>query len=104
MSNRETTITGEPLRLEIQPDGNAAGVYQGSLLVVGFKWRESLHVFEPIAINQEWEDLVLKNTAFQYYLNAVIEDLKLYHIEASKLASLRGSIQSKRSDFLSVGK
>lgn len=104
MGKRKTTITGEPLRLEIQPDGNSAGIYQGSLLVVGFKWRDSLRVFEPIAINQEWEDLVLKNTAFQYYLNAVIEDLRLYRIQALKLASLRGSIQSKRSDFLSVGK
>lgn len=104
MSKKKTTITGEALRLEIQQDGNSAGVYQGSLLVVGFKWRESLRVFEPIAINQEWEDLILKNRAFQYYLNAVIESLRLYRIEASKLASLRGSIQSKYSDFLSVGK
>lgn len=104
MSKKKTTITGELLRLEIQPDGNSAGIYQGSLLVVGFKWRDSIRVFEPIAINQEWEDLVLKNTAFQYYLNAVIEDLRLYRIQALKLASLRNSIQSKRSDFLSVGK
>ena len=104
MSKRKTTITGEPLRLEIQPDGNSAGLYQGSLLVVGFKWRDSIRVFEPIAINQEWEDLILKNRTFQYYLNAVIEDLKLYRIQALKLSSLRGRLQDQRSGFLTVGK
>ena len=104
MSKKKTTITGEPLRLEIQPDGNHAGIYQGSLLVVGFKWRESLRVFEPIAINQEWEDLILKNRTFQYYLNAVIEDLRLYRIQALKLASLRGRLQDQRSGFLTIGK
>lgn len=103
MKKKKSTITGEPLRLEIQPDGNAAGVYQGNLLVVGFKWRDSRRFFELIPINQEWEDLVLKNEMFQLYLNAALEDLRMYRIEALKLAEARGRIQDRRFPFFVIG-
>lgn len=102
MKKRKITITGEPLRLEIQPDGNGAGLYEGQLLVIGFKWRDSKGIFEPIAINQEWERALLTNQTFHYYLDQVLKELCAYREEALKLASQRGSIQNYLSGFLTL--
>lgn len=102
MKKRNITIKGEPLRLEIQPDGNAAGLYEGQLLVIGFKWRDSIGVFEPIAINQEWERALLTNQTFHYYLDQVLKELHTYREEALKLADQRRGIQNYLSGFLTL--
>ena len=97
--------TNEPektLRLEIQPDGNAAGIYEGQLLVIGFKWRDSIQVFEPIPINKTWEKLLLTNHAFQYYLDRVIKEITAYRQGALKLAAEKEIREAQLSGFLII--
>lgn len=90
------------LRLEIQQDGSRAGLYEGRLLVIGFKWREEVRAFDMIGSTKRWEDLILHNHALQYYLNRVLELLAAYREEALKLAAQRKVIEDSMSGFLSV--
>lgn len=90
------------LRLEIQQDGNNAGLYEGRLLVIGFKWREDLRAYDIIGSTKRWEDLILHNHALHYYLNRVLELLSAYREEALKLAAQRKVIEVSMSGFLSV--
>lgn len=90
------------LRLEVQQDGNRAGLYEGHFLVIGFKWREEVRAFDMIGSTKRWDDLILHNHALHYYLNRVLELLTAYRQEALKLAAQRKVIEDSMSGFLSV--
>ena len=81
------------LRLEISLDGSRAALYEGKLLVYGFKFRETDRVFDIIAINKHYEDLMIHNLTMQGYLNGVLEHLLLYKKEADKLSSLKKGLE-----------
>lgn len=90
------------LRLEIQPDGNAAGLFEGRFLVLRFKWRENLKVFEMIPINKTWDYLITHNDALRYYLDYVLGRLQDYRKEAVILAAMKAGIEGALSGYLSI--
>lgn len=87
----------EPLRLEIALDGSRAALYEGQLLVYGFKWKEKDRGFEIIAINKHYEDLMLRNPTMYWHLNTVLEHLNLYKKEADRLTSLKKGLEEADS-------
>lgn len=96
-------MKSECLRLEIQQDGHAAGLYSGRLLVIGFKWKEAVKAYEIIGSTREWEDLIIHNKTLQYYLNRVLEVLEAYRVDASRLAGQRKAAEDSLSGFLCIG-
>ncbi len=90
------------LRLEIQPDGKNAALFEGRDLAIGFKWKEERRAYELIGSSRRWENLILYNHALHYYLNRVLELLDSYREEASKLAAQRKAIEDSLSGFLSI--
>ena len=96
-------MRSECLRLEIQQDGNNAGLFSGRLLVIGFKWKEAAKAYDISGSTKEWEDLISHNHTLQYYLNRVLELLTAYREEALKLAAQRKVIEDSLSGFLCIG-
>ena len=88
----------EILRVEFQPDGAGGGVFEGNLLVIGFKWRDSAAAFEPITINREWEELLMTDRSFQDYLSLVITEMIHYREGALKLAAQKKLIEYSLSN------
>ena len=82
------------LRLEISPDGSRAALYEGQLLIYGFKFIETERVFEVIPLRRKDEDLMLYNQSLRGYLDVVLQTLEKYKKDADKLNEQRKSLES----------
>lgn len=91
------------LRLEIQPDGSGGGLFKGSLLVLGFKWRDDKKDFELIPINKEWDRRITHDPDFQRNLDLILVYLHAYRKEALKLAFFKLKIEAYSGFSLKPG-
>lgn len=90
------------LRLEIQPDGYTAGIFEGRFLVIIFRWNENSRAYNILGSTKRWDNLILHNHTLHYYLDRVLELLSAYREEALKLAAQRKVIEDSMSGFLSI--
>ena len=88
------------LRLELDISGRRAGLYEGSLLVIGFKFQDDAGTFSITTINKVWDSKIANSEPLRLYLERILTILELFKEEADHLNSLKRGLEAVYSETI----
>lgn len=88
------------LRLELDITGQRAGLYEGSLLVIGFKFQPDRGTFSITRINKAWDSKIATSEALRRYLERVLHILEAFKSVADYTNGLKNSLEEIFSETI----
>ena len=88
------------LRLELDISGQRAGLYEGSLLVIGFKFQRDTGTFSITTINKAWDSKIATSEPLRLYLERILTILELFKEQADHLNSLKNGLEAVYSETI----